>query len=120
MGRQAELAGMEHPHGDKVLDALIEDRRKVSKKRKKYSDQEVELGTEIESRMAENGIETYVATNLSPPIRVRLTNKKKLIIDEYDDGSNDAEEDDGDEGGAKYAEMAKQKAEKKKPALSEA
>lgn len=101
MARQQEIPGMEHPHGDKKLDAMIDDRRKASKKRKKYNDQETDLAAEIQAHMEEKGHEVYVATTLNPPIRVRLSNgKKKVVFDEYDDANDVDDDDDIEEAGA--------------------
>lgn len=120
MARQQTLEGMEHPHGDKELDALIEARRKSSKMRKKWSDREVADGEAIAQKMRDKGITVYVDRESSPPIIAKLTPTTKLKLDEFEDESNEVDDDEDDDSGARYAEMTDQKATKKKPVITEA
>jgi len=121
MARQQTLEGMEHPHGDKELDALIDARLKSSKMRKKWSDREVADGEAIAQRMRDKGLTIYVDREASPNIIAKLTPTTKLKLDEYEDEVDDADDEADDGDGARYAEMSEQKATKKKgPALVDA
>lgn len=118
MGTQAEIPGMEHPHGDKQLDDLLAARRKTSKTRKKWQDREIEEGAAIVARMKEKKIASYVSTTHNPPLIVRLKPSEKLKLEVFEETPENEGDDDGDE--IETAPVGEQKASKKKSAAAEA
>jgi hypothetical protein len=120
MGRQKELAGMETASGDKELDALAEAFKRSSKKRKAAQDNEIAARSILIQALKDKKLKVYEDRSVDPPLLVTLEAVDKVKVKAIDEADDDDETDDEGDDGAKYAEMADQKATKKKPVLSEA
>jgi hypothetical protein len=96
MGEQAEIPGIERPHGDRTLDALLVEQKKLSKARKKAQDTELENTEKIVRRMREKEFDVYEHRNHNPVLVARLTTKDKVTVKAED--SNTVEVDASDEG----------------------
>lgn len=96
MSRQAELAGMERPNGDKELDALAEAFKKSSKKRKNSQDAELEARSSLIESMKKKKLTVYEDKNANPPLLVTLrAGEDKITVKAIDEVEPDDE--DGDE-----------------------
>jgi hypothetical protein len=112
---------METATGDEELDVFAEAFKRSSKKRKAAQDAELDARSVLIDAMKRKKLTHYEDRRVDPPLLVMLVSKDKVkvtAIDEAAEVEDDDEEAEAD--GAKYAEMAEQKASRKKPVLSEA
>lgn len=93
---QKMFEGMEHPHGDKDLDAFAEAFKRSSKKRKAAQDAEIDARSVLIDAMKKKKLVVYEDRRVDPPLLVTLVNTEKVKVQAMDEIA-DEEEDDGDE-----------------------
>jgi hypothetical protein len=116
MGRQAELAGMETPTGDKELDALAEAFKRSSKKRKAAQDNELAAREILVDSMKKKKLTVYEDRNADPPLLVTLTLSEKVKVQAIDEVG----EGDDDSDGEAVTDIGEQRAKKKQAPSAEA
>lgn len=113
MPKQKEFEGMERPSGDKELDALAVTFKKSSKKRRAAQDNELNARGLLIEKMREKKLTVY--ENRDEMLLVTLRSKEEVKVVDIDETEPDDDDEEIEDGkGAAYAEMAEQKATKKK------
>jgi hypothetical protein len=117
--RQGELEGMQTPEGDPELDKLAVNFKQHSKKRKRAQDAEMEARELLERAMKDKGLKVYRVDEHD--LLVTLSTSEKVKVEEVDELSAPAPDDDEpDDDEIEMADAKEQKAKKKKGQSTEA